>query len=474
MIKPMGSGPYSLRRRLVWAVILAVTLVLVVLGISIQTAIKRSSGQEFDERLALQARVILAYADHEYAETGSVLSEAALGSNSKQAQEVIYQVWTTNGTAVRRSDGAPVAPLVPLTRDGFVDVRFANTDWRAYTLASHNAPVLVQIAELVSHRNLIAARARAAVLIPMLVALPLLAALVWWLTTAALRPVDKLARDIRDRSSGDVAPLDEHRMPAEITGLVLALNGLVARHGEALAREQRFTADAAHELRTPLAAVRAQAQVALRALDLRERQHALRQLITGVDRAGRLVTQLLSLARLEPASVLVTTATRGASDVLKDVLHDLEPDIERSGVAIEVVQSNIHMMMQEEPLYLLLRNLIDNSIQHSPANGVIRIVLREIAGRLEITISDQGPGIPASQRAAALDRFRRFSDRYDGSGLGLSIVKRVADLLDGTLELRDASPPPGLAVAVVLKPHPRKEGLSAVDSPNYPQSMAIK
>jgi two-component system sensor histidine kinase QseC len=440
----------SVRARLVGAVLLAVATGLAMLALAIQSAIERGSAQEFDERLAQQARLILAYAGHEFAETGTAVPEALAPPAPAPAHEVIYQVWTVQGVSVHRSVGAPQQPMMALHRRGFADVELGGTGWRAYALASPDLPLVVQIAELASHRALIAERARHAVSTPVLVSLPLLAALVWWLTTAALAPVGRLARQISARSAGEAVPLELGSMPDEVRGLGVELNSLLARQRDALAREQRFTADAAHELRTPLAAVRAQAQVALRAQDPAQREHALRQLIAGVDRSGRLITQLLSLARLDPSRPSATGARYGIDMVLTEVLHDLEHDIVKHGLHVQQVQPLASTSLPREPVYLMLRNLIDNAIHHSPPGSTIRVVLQEERGQLRIRISDQGPGIPPERRAQVLDRFRRLNESYAGIGLGLSIVAQVVALLRGRLDMRDADPPPGLEVAIDL------------------------
>ena len=440
----------SLRQRLILAVLAATGLVFLVLGFAIHSAIERSSAIEFDERLAQQGRILLAYAGHEYLETGTVVPEAPVPANEYQVSDVVYQVWTRDGVPVHRSRGAPVAPLVSLTQRGFSDVRLGDAAWRTYCIQAVDQPLVVQMAELQAHRGIILARVLAAVRAPLLSALPLLALLVWWLTTKALRPVDRLAGHIRMRPAGDMSPLDISQMPEEVTALGIALNALILRQVEALLREQRFTADAAHELRTPLAAVRAQAQVALRSTTAADREHALRQLIAGVDRSTRLVTQLLSLARLDPAAGDSGMRVRSVARVLDDVIHDLEIDAERHNVRMEITVPPIEMPVADEPLYLLLRNIIDNAIRHSPGGATIAVDIRRSDSHLIIAIADQGPGIPKDQREAVFDRFRRLSDTYAGSGLGLSIVRQVVDLLRGEIELLDASPPPGLLVRVRL------------------------
>ncbi len=445
-----SPGAYSIRRRLVGAVLGATGIVLIVLGVAVQVAIERSSAREFDERLAQHGRIVLAYAAHEFLETGTVVPESPLPAGEKRTTDVVYQVWTPEGIAVHRSAGAPSAPLVDLKSRGFLDVRIEGTDWRVYALQSPGQPLLVQMAELRSDRNLIAARVRSAVRTPVLVCLPLLAVLVWWLTTAALRPVERLALEIGSRTAGDLSPLDLGHMPEEITALGAALNALIKRQGEALVREQRFTADAAHELRTPLAAIRAQAQVAQRAVEAPERAHALRQLIAGVDRSTRLITQLLSLARVEPSLSVADASARSVSQVVNAVMLDLAGEAASQDLRLDLLPCALETRVPEEPVYLLLRNILDNAIRHSPFSGNIRIRVEQMDGMLEICVTDQGPGIAPEQREAVFDRFRRFSDGYAGSGLGLSIVQRVVDLMGGTIALTDAEPPPGLCVTVRL------------------------
>ncbi len=440
-------GAYSLRRRVVAAVLVAACVVWAALAFTVHRAVLRDSAVEFDERLAQQARAILLYADHEYAETNVVVGDARAHEAAAQPRSV-YQIWTSDGRLIYRSGGAPAAPLADLRTAGFRDVQLASGAWRVYAESSAAHPIIVQIAEPAAHRTAIAARVRATVMVPLLLALPVLAALTYWITHWALRPITRLAAGIAAREPGDMRPLEVLGLPAEIAVLGRALNDLLARHAEALQREARFTGDAAHELRTPLAAVRAQAQVAMRARTPEEAAQALARLIAGVDRANRLVTQLLSLARLENAQG--GTAARHASlrALAAGLMQDLADLARAHGVRIDAGDAP-DLTVPEEAIYLMLRNLVDNAIRHSPRGGVVRIDFRAAGGRLAVTVRDQGPGIPAGSRERVFERFHRDTREYEGSGLGLSIVARVLEMQGGAVELADA-PGGGLQVSVDL------------------------
>lgn len=437
-------GTYSLKRRIVAAVLIAVCGVWVLLGFAVHRAVLTTSAVELDERLKLHADVILTYAEHEYDETRSVIPADADSTGTQPTPDVVYQIRTSGGSLIYRSVGAPTEPLAPVSVTGFSDVTLPSGTWRAYSAHSASGSLIVQVAEPERHRGLIAARARAALVAPMVLALCLLALLIHWMTRIAFGSLERLTAAIVTRGAGDLSPLDTGRMPVETQPLGAALNALIKRQGEALERESRFTGDAAHELRTPLAAVRTQAQVALRAKTPAESRGALVQLMKGVDRANRLITQLLSLARLETAPT-----GRSLSRVIGSVVHDLEGLAESTGVAIEV-RPVPDVSAPEEPIYLLLRNLLDNALRHSPRDSTVRLNCTLAGNRLTIEVRDQGPGVSPVLQERILERFYRGTQSYDGSGLGLSIVRRVVELLHGTIRFSNLDPGPGLCVEIGL------------------------
>lgn len=284
-------------------------------------------------------------------------------------------------------------------------------------------------------------------LAPLLFGLPVLGGWIWFATWRGLKPLDEVAAELSKRAPEQLDPVMPAAAPREVQPLIEALNALFARVDRAMEDERVFTADAAHELRTPLAAIATQAQVATRARDAAERDHALAQLAASARRASHLVEQLLTLARLDPASqpamsevqldmlAAEVCADHGAAALDKQITLELDaPD------AVSVTAN-------EAMLRSLLRNLIDNAVRYTPAGGKIGV---GVAGRM-LTVSDSGPGIPATQREKALRRLHRLAGQdIEGSGLGLSIVARIVELHDATLELTDGIGQPGLTVRVTF------------------------
>lgn len=266
---------------------------------------------------------------------------------------------------------------------------------------------------------------------PMYFALPVLTVLLAVVISLALRPLQALANDVAERGPDRLDPLPDDAVPTEAEPLVQRLNSLFAAITRALDNERRFTADASHELRTPLAALKAQAQVAQQARNDEERQHALRQIVAGCDRATHLVEQMLMLARLD--------APRQSDFVTVD-LQALAAEVLAS-CAEASIQHDSPLLLQEPPdtattvrgdpvlLAVLLRNLVGNAMKHTPEGTAIEIGIQREGGRLILTVCDDGPGIPPTEQVAVLQRFRRGSETTaSGSGLGLSIVQRIAEL----------------------------------------------
>lgn len=286
-----------------------------------------------------------------------------------------------------------------------------------------------------------------ALLTPLLYGLPVLGGWIWFATRRGLRPLDEVAAELGKRAPGRLDPVVPVAAPREVRPLLEALNALFARVGQAMEKERAFTADAAHELRTPLAAIATQAQVATRARDAAERDHALAQLTASARRASHLVEQLLTLARLDPAAslpmqelrldVLATEscAEHGAAVLEKNIALELDAPLP------------VRLLANDVLLRVLLRNLLDNAVRYTPAGGKVSV---SVTARM-LTVSDSGPGIPAAQRADALRRLHRLAGQdIEGSGLGLSIVARIAELHGARLELTDGIGQPGLTVRVTF------------------------
>lgn len=321
-------------------------------------------------------------------------------------------------------------------------------------------PPSTSAAHLTKERNEIAGKIAGQLLKPLLYALPALALLLVIAIGYALAPLRQLARDVAERDPDRLDPLPLESLPTEVAPLVTRLNSLFADIMRSLEYERRFTADAAHELRTPLAALKAQAQVALASVEDAERRHALTQILVGCDRATHLVVQLLTLARLDggtPHPMQNVALRQVAEEVLAMSAGDA---IERH---CDLVLSDGDSPVRGDPLLLevLLRNLVDNALRHGGATR-IEVSIAQEGLRVVLTVSDNGCGIAAEHRERVQQRFYRgASADSSGSGLGLSIVRRIAELHDGTLDI--GSPAAGNGVVVRLS-LPVAENSGTVDA----------
>ncbi len=305
-------------------------------------------------------------------------------------------------------------------------------------------------------RRELVAKIAGRLIVPLALGLPLLGIWIWLATRRALGPLDEIARQIAVREPDRLHALTPVRAPREIAPLVRAINDLFVRVADTLELERRFTADAAHELRTPLAAIAAQAQVAERARDTAEREHAIRQLVAGSRRATRLVDQLLTLARLDPDNATANETVR-LDRLAEDVCAAHGAEAMEKSIALELDAVPATVTGSTDMLRILLRNLVDNAIRYTPAGGCVTVA---VAPGL-ITVTDTGPGIPAAERRRVFDRFHRLAGQEaEGSGLGLSIVARIAERHGATIELRDGDAGRGLRVTVRFS-DPRARGAGA-------------
>jgi len=286
-------------------------------------------------------------------------------------------------------------------------------------------------------------------LLPGLVLAAVLAVGVWLIVRRVTAPVIDFAGAIDARAPGDSTPVRLDGLPVELRPVGLAVNRLFARVDEALRHERTLTADAAHELRTPLAALRAQAQVALRSRDEGERSEALQALIGGVDRATRMVETVLMLARLDARTIdRAALPAVSLDEVAAEAVGALRASPRARTVRIEVDVPALSVRVDAESLPIALRNLCENALRHAASR--LRIEAHAEAGEVTIAVRDDGPGMTADQRARAFDRFYRGGPDGGGAGLGLALVRRVAELHGGHVGFADGIDGKGLGVELVL------------------------
>lgn len=365
----------------------------------------------------------------------------------RDARAVAFQIWAHGRRLRLHSANAPATRLGP-RREGFSDRTIDGQRWRVFTAWDRSRDFLVHVGERSELRTSLARRMVAGIVAPLLVALPLLALLLWLAVRRGLRPLQQLAGEVGRRRPESLAALDA-RAPREVVPLIEQLNRLFARIAQSLERERRFTADAAHELRTPVAAIKAQAQVARLAGSPAPRDHALAQVVAAADRAGRLVDQLLQLSRLESGAPPAFTAC-ALRPLAREVLAELAPAAIARHVALELDDGpEVSATGVPELLGALLRNLVDNGLRHGASR--VRVGIAAAPGGVTLAVVDDGPGIATAERDSVLQRFHRLPGAGEGgSGLGLSIAQRIAEIHGGRLTLSDGAAGRGLRVTVEL------------------------
>lgn len=369
----------------------------------------------------------------------------------KYAPRAVFQVFHEGRLVVRSAD-APATPMLAADRSratGFADAHFGGEAWRVFAARGRESDVQVFVAERADARADIVHAALRGTLWPLALALPLLGLLAWWAVRHGLAPLRALRRQLAERTPATLSPVALPEAPAEMTPVVEALNALFARIAELLDGERRFTADAAHELRTPIAAIRAQAQVALGAADEGGRRHALEATLQGCDRAARLIDQLLTLARVEAGAGLQRASVDLAA-VARQLVAELAPRALARGQELGLdAPAPCPMTGDATLLGVLLRNVVDNALRYSPPGAQVAVAVRHEAGQVVLTVDDSGPGLPEAERAQLGRRFHRAADlETSGSGLGWSIVRRIAAVHGLDLAVAPSAVLGGLAVRV--------------------------
>ena len=377
--------------------------------------------------------------------------------------DFVVQIWQVDGRSVYASRAHQDLPN--RTTLGLSEITVGPERWRSFAVAARDR--VIQVAQPVRIREGLAASAALRSVLPLGVAAPLMAALLWWLIARSLQPLARVARQVGEQDATGLAPLPATGLPDEVAPLVSALNALLDRLAQAWGQQRAFVADAAHELRSPLTALKLQAQV-LRRLDdavahgpergieaqaelQAQRQAALDALTSGVDRASRLVEQLLALARTEPGAPQPAPQAVALAALLRQVLADAMAPLaaSRSSQVTLDADDSISVPGDAAELQVLARNLVDNALRYSPPGGSLQLRLARQPGGALLTVDDSGPGIPEAERERVFERFVRGAAAGEtaGSGLGLAIVRSIARRHGATVGL-GPSPLGGLQVAV--------------------------
>lgn len=415
----------------------------------------------FDAQLAQSARVLQALLIPELLQDKQEQLQALLDDASVAEYEedslyghayelkIAFQMWNKAGKRLLTSVSAPKHSLhtgeFSNSIRGYIDVDIDNNKWRVFNLWDEQGIYLIQTAERYDVRNELVADISNRLIMPALFSIPILGLVIWLGIGRGLLPLQAVASEVTQRNPANLHAMEFSQVPKEIVPLVTELNKLFIQVQQVLEKERRFTDDAAHELRTPLASLKTQAQVALRATDDEEKHVALIQLITGVDRAAHLIEQMLILARLNPEVDKQQIQHIELHMLSADIIALQAPKAFKKGINIELTGTEHAVVKGDEISYtILINNLIDNAIRYTPPQGEVTVAIRTEPDAVKLTVEDTGPGIAEELIGRVFDRFFRvLGTETTGCGLGLAIVKQISERYGIGVKLENRLDPNG-------------------------------
>jgi len=429
----------SIRRRLLVWLLSGLTLGVAATGLRIYFQTLDEADQLFDYHLKSLASSLPNEAFRPELPTRPDLSDVEQG-------DFVLQIWDQSGVQLYFSH--PSSHLPDRAELGYSTVVTERGPWRVYSMLAGDT--VVQVAQPMNVRRGLAAGMALRAVMPLLLLLPVLGALIWLTVGHGLRPLRRLTSAVGQRTAASLEPLPDAGLPLEIRPLVSALNDLLARLGRALDSQKAFVADAAHELRTPLAALQLQLQLAERAKTDAARKSAFDDLREGLARASQAVQQLLTLARQEQSGAEPGFATVSLAKVAREAVAAHDPLAAQKEIDLGVSHDEpVTVAGDFEALRTLAGNLIENAIRYTPRAGTVNVAVRGENGRAVLEVVDTGPGIPESHRQRVFDRFYRMEgSEGPGTGLGLAIVRNIADRHGASVTLADRTEGPGLRVLV--------------------------
>jgi signal transduction histidine kinase len=416
----------TLRRRLVIALLLLLTGVGIVGSVAAYFVARQEPDNFLDDRLVQVARYV-----GDTAPPPTVSDLPAL----EPEDAILIQIWKTNGTPVRLSD--PTINLPRRTGTGFADVEVAGETWRSYGLVDGQR--IVQISERMKVRNELATNSAIRSALPLILLVPLFWLVVGSVIDTILKPLSNLALKVRAREPGSSEPLPVAGLPGEILPVVHAVNDLLQRQHKLLQSRERFISDAAHQLRTPLTALRLQAGNLSGAKTAKAREAMLADIRRGILRMSSLADQLLTLARADQPAGSPPASACDLTDLVKDAVSDCLPLAESLGADLGFAKlEKVTIACAPDDVRMIVANLLDNAIRYSGARGRIDVETYSDKERAIIRVTDNGPGIAAADLPFVFDRFFRADESVSqGSGLGLSIAKALAQRGGADLSIRN-------------------------------------
>jgi two-component system sensor histidine kinase QseC len=398
----------------------------------------------------LQKNISSILTDHE-----SQYPDASKNKLPSGLDKMQFRVWNTKGQLLLQT---PLAPKFNIHNKhfnfGFTTYTDKNAHWRILVSpATKDSKLIILIAERYELRSQLAHELTWGNLFMLLWSYPLFGLLIWLSIDRGLSSLKRITRNISSRRSTNFDTVDIRDVPLEVKPVVEALNKLFLRLNDTFIRNKRFSADAAHELRTPLAALKTQAQVALKAPDEDGKKQGLRNVILGVDRCTHIVQQLLILSRLAPEATLNDIRQFNITKLAAEVIAQLVPSAIKKDIEVELeeTQRDVLLTGNETSLAILIRNLVDNAIRYTPEGGTVNIQIQHEHKQTIVKVTDSGPGIPEKLRSRVFERFYRvLGTKASGSGLGLAIVQQIAELHKAHITLGTPANNQGLEISVTF------------------------
>ncbi len=368
------------------------------------------------------------------------------------SERLAFQIWTEDGRLLRRSENAPDEPLAVLA-EGYGEENFSGHRWRVLNEFDVDTKHWILVAERIDMRIELADGIVVQSVLPIVISLPIVAAIVWFFVGNGLSLVRDLANELGTKRADDLSLLRTADPPVELAPVVNAINELLHRLDASVQRERRFSADAAHELRTPLAALK----IHLHNLKAELPEHAeqLGSLDQDLGRLAHLVEQILLLYRTTPEHYQANMQSTDLYELAQSTISELYGEIEKRRQSISLTGSHQKITGDESSLGILLTNLVLNASKYSPNEATITVHIDRQGAGVLLEVSDTGPGIPLTDLARVMDRFYRVGgDRHesdtDGCGLGLSIVHHIAELHHANLNLYNQGSDGGLTVSIIF------------------------
>jgi len=450
---------YSLKSKLLKITSIPLIFCIILIGALGFISAKKEINEVYDSQLITSTNVLWYLSqdeiedyDQKTLEKDIDITDSKLSAKDKQAfneyaQRRLFRLWK-NGKMFIYSDNS-IPASYPAFKAGFSDFKFEGEKWKVYSLHIPEQNVTVEVAEKYEARYELISNIALDLIIPFLISLPLMLYLLARALTFGLQDVKKVTMEVESRSSNDLSPLVLQQIPSDLIPLTNAIDRLLEKIKTTLKHEREFIDNAAHSLKTPLAALKIQSQLITRVSDKAERDEVLKDLLKGVDRSSRLVNQLLLSSRIENSKFDLNKIS--LSNILANSVRLSEAIAAERSVKIDLhdISKEIFIDANEELLSILFTNILDNAVKFSPTGGKVDVKLSIENKKVMIEISDQGPGIKNEDKDKIFERFYQYSGK-SGNGLGLPISRQIAELLGGSIDIRNSDTAKGLSVIIIF------------------------